>query len=258
MLTMTDDVPRPTSCWSGCGAGSASAPCAGCTGCRRSTSNNTSSTRSLDDWREGLRRRVKLLFRLLRDRYDDFTAGTFLVTGTRLGGEHGYGPDVTTAPMGGGVVGLAKAFKRERPDVLVKAVDFPMSRKKASLADVLIDETLRDPGCRRDRAGSTNAAGRSRSPSEPSPTTTRESRPTPTASSSSPGRPAASCRRSSATSPAPRAAPSTSSTSHLAPDPSDPDVAGLRRPPRGAKRTIFERLKEAGERATPAASSRSS
>src|SRR6056297_1639610 len=45
---------------------------------------------SIDDWREALRVRVKLLFRLLRDRYDDFGAGSFLMSATRLGGRHGY------------------------------------------------------------------------------------------------------------------------------------------------------------------------
>ena len=52
-----------------------------------------------------------------------------------------------TCPLGGAVTGFAKAYRRERPDALVKAVDFPVSRKTAALADVLVDETLRDPGC---------------------------------------------------------------------------------------------------------------
>ena len=42
--------------------------------------------------------------------------------------------------------GSTKTFKRERPDALVKAVDFAPSRKTAALADVLIAETQRDPG----------------------------------------------------------------------------------------------------------------
>ena len=42
--------------------------------------------------------------------------------------------------------GFTKALARERENVLVKVVDFAASRKKAPLADVLIDETLRDPG----------------------------------------------------------------------------------------------------------------
>ena len=45
------------------------------------------------------------------------------------------------------MTGFAKAYRRERPDALVKAVDFPVSRKTSALAEVLVDETLRDPGC---------------------------------------------------------------------------------------------------------------
>jgi NAD(P)-dependent dehydrogenase (short-subunit alcohol dehydrogenase family) len=101
----------------------------------------------LADWREHLRLRVKLLYRTLRHLYDDLDgADRFLVSATRLGGLHGYGPDGASAPMGGGVVGITKAFGRERADSLVKAVDFAPSRKTAALADVLIAETRSDPG----------------------------------------------------------------------------------------------------------------
>ncbi|HSK54701.1 MAG TPA: SDR family NAD(P)-dependent oxidoreductase, partial [Jiangellales bacterium] len=95
-------------------------------------------------WREALRRRVKALYATMRLLYDD---GPFLVTGTRLGGFHGYDEAGATAPMGGAVTGFTKAYKRERTDTLVKAVDFPVGRKTAALADALVEETLRDPGC---------------------------------------------------------------------------------------------------------------
>ena len=42
--------------------------------------------------------------------------------------------------------GFVKAYKRERPDVLCKVVDFAPSRKTAALADQLVEETLFDPG----------------------------------------------------------------------------------------------------------------
>jgi NAD(P)-dependent dehydrogenase (short-subunit alcohol dehydrogenase family) len=45
------------------------------------------------------------------------------------------------------VTGFAKAYHKERPAALVKAVDVAPSRKTAALADLLIEETLRDPGC---------------------------------------------------------------------------------------------------------------
>ncbi|HYN55967.1 MAG TPA: SDR family NAD(P)-dependent oxidoreductase, partial [Motilibacterales bacterium] len=104
------------------------------------------STTSLDlaGWREALRQRVVAMHALFHQVIDD---KPFLVTGSRLGGQHGYGATGATAPLGGTVVGFAKSYKRERADVLVKAVDFPASRKTAALADTLIAETLADPGC---------------------------------------------------------------------------------------------------------------
>ncbi len=98
----------------------------------------------LDGWREALRRRVKALYATMRTSYDE---SPFLVTGTRLGGFHGYDEAGATAPMGGAVTGFAKSYKRERPDALVKAVDAPLSCTPAALADLLVGETLRDPGC---------------------------------------------------------------------------------------------------------------
>ena len=98
----------------------------------------------LAGWQEALRRRVKTLYATMRQLYDD---SPFLVTGTRLGGYHGYDDAGATAPMGGAVTGFAKSYKKERPEALVKAVDLPVNRKTAVPAQLLIDETLRDPGC---------------------------------------------------------------------------------------------------------------
>ncbi|MGB9227586.1 SDR family NAD(P)-dependent oxidoreductase, partial [Mycobacterium sp.] len=95
-------------------------------------------------WREALRRRVRNLYTTMRRLYE---RKPFLVVATRLGGYHGYDAAGATCPLGGAVIGFAKAYRRERPDALVKAVDFPVNRKTAALADALVDETLRDPGC---------------------------------------------------------------------------------------------------------------
>ncbi|MCA9962468.1 MAG: SDR family NAD(P)-dependent oxidoreductase, partial [Anaerolineales bacterium] len=98
-------------------------------------------------WRELNRQRSKNLYATMRALYDVVNQpGTFLVTATRLGGQHGYGAAGAAAPLGGAVVGFAKAYKRERPDVLVKAVDFELSRKTAVFADALLAETETDPG----------------------------------------------------------------------------------------------------------------
>ena len=48
--------------------------------------------------------------------------------------------------MGGAVVGFTKTYKRERPDTVVKAVDFEAGRKPFDIAVLLIEEALRDPG----------------------------------------------------------------------------------------------------------------
>jgi NAD(P)-dependent dehydrogenase (short-subunit alcohol dehydrogenase family) len=103
----------------------------------------------LAGWREALRRRVKSLHAAVR--HLDTSGqlgprGTFLVAATRLGGYHGYDEAGAVAPLGGAVTGFVKAYQRERPDVLAKAVDFPVSRKTAALADILVEETLRDRG----------------------------------------------------------------------------------------------------------------
>ena len=98
----------------------------------------------LPHWQQALRRRVRDLYLTMRRVYE---RSPFLVVATRLGGYHGYDPAGATCPLGGAVTGFAKAYRREKPDALVKAVDFPVSRKTSALADVLVDETLSDPGC---------------------------------------------------------------------------------------------------------------
>ncbi len=63
-----------------------------------------------------------------------------------LGGQHGYDAAGAVAPLGGAVVGFTKTYKRERLDAHVKAVDFEAERKTSEVAEILIEETLRDPG----------------------------------------------------------------------------------------------------------------
>lgn len=101
----------------------------------------------LATWQEGLRVRLKLFYTTMRAFYEQVAApGTFLVSATRLGGQHGYDEAGAVAPMGGAVVGLTKTYKRERVDALVKAVDFEAACKPREVADLLLEETLRDPG----------------------------------------------------------------------------------------------------------------
>ena len=101
----------------------------------------------LAGWHEALRVRVKSLYATMRILYEQVAApGTFLVSATRLGGQHGYDEAGAVAPLGGAVTGFTKTYKRERIDALVKAVDFEADRKPAEIAGILIEETLRDPG----------------------------------------------------------------------------------------------------------------
>ncbi len=98
-------------------------------------------------WRDALQIRVKRLFQTMRGLYEQIaTAGTFLVTATRLGGQFGYGCDAATRPLGGAVAGFAKTYKRERPDALVKVVDFEPLSNVEETAEALVRETLHDPG----------------------------------------------------------------------------------------------------------------
>jgi len=100
------------------------------------------SEMDLAQWRAQHDKRVKTLYTLMRALPQD----AFLICGTRMGGLHGYTPKGATAPLGGAVTGFAKAYAMERPDALVKAVDFAVEANDRKIAEQLIDETLRDPG----------------------------------------------------------------------------------------------------------------
>ncbi len=105
------------------------------------------SEMDLAAWRAALHVRVKLLYATMRAVYEHVAQpGTFLVSATRLGGQHGYDEAGAYAPLGGPVVGFTKTYKRERDKALVKAVDFGPNHKAAEVADALMEETLRDPG----------------------------------------------------------------------------------------------------------------
>src|SRR5664279_604605 len=101
----------------------------------------------LASWHEALWIRAKSLYTTMRVLYDQVAQpGTFLVSATQLGGQHGYDEAGAVAPLGGAVTGFTKTYKRERLDAVVKAVDFESDRNTSELADILIEETLRDSG----------------------------------------------------------------------------------------------------------------
>ncbi len=105
------------------------------------------SRMSLTTWHDALQVRVKSLYTTMRVLYDQIAGpGRFLVAATRLGGQHGYDDAGASAPLGGAVTGFTKTYKRERADALVKAVDFEPNCSSSEIAELLIAETLRDPG----------------------------------------------------------------------------------------------------------------
>ncbi|MGB7848172.1 MAG: SDR family NAD(P)-dependent oxidoreductase, partial [Candidatus Acidiferrum sp.] len=111
--------------------------------------DNEGDLRDMDlaAWHQALQVRVKSLYVTMRILYEQITApGTFLVSATRLGGQHGYDKAGATTPLGGAVVGFTKTYKRERSNALVKAVDFAAEQTPSEVAELLIEETLRDPG----------------------------------------------------------------------------------------------------------------
>ena len=99
------------------------------------------------EWRRAIRVRLKALYLTMRTLYEQIASpGTFLVAATRLGGQHGYDAAGGFAPLGGAVCGFSKTYKRERIDAHVKVVDFAPEDKPAEIAEILIKETLYDPG----------------------------------------------------------------------------------------------------------------
>jgi 3-oxoacyl-(acyl-carrier-protein) synthase len=204
-------------------------------------------------WRAEGVLRVKLLYTVARSLYDALgEPGRFLLAATRLGGRHGYEPDGARNPLGGAVVGFAKALRRERPQALVKAVDFAAGPAAAEIAGVLVEETLRDPGAVEIgvRDGRRCAIA------------LREQPPAGAGEGVALGPSTVAIVTGAAGSivsaiVADLAAACGGGVFHLLdrvpePDPADPEVALFAADREASKRRVFERLKAAGERATPA------
>ena len=196
---------------------------------------------------------MKLLAQAMRALYAHVAGpGTFLVSATRLGGCHGYDDAGAIAPMGGAVAGFTKAYAREREGALVKVVDFDAGHDPADVAALLRGETLRDPGAVEIgyQGGERWSVGLAELPADG-------------------GQPGLALGKGSvfvvtgaagsivAAIVADLAAAS-GGDFHLldlapAPRADDPDIARYDRGDRdGQKRDLFERIKERGERATPA------
>jgi NAD(P)-dependent dehydrogenase (short-subunit alcohol dehydrogenase family)/acyl carrier protein len=201
-------------------------------------------------WRAGLHVRVKLLATAMRALGGDANASTFLIAGTRMGGRHGYDERGATSVMGGAVSGFCKALAREREGALVKVVDFESGRKTAAPAELLIEETLRDPGAVEvgHAGGMRWTVGLLERAVEPAPSSRLPADGTFVVTG------AAGSIVSAIT--ADLAAHAGGGTFHLldlapAPDPADPDLERLVSDRDGLARELAARLKAAGERPTP-------
>ncbi|MCB1189719.1 MAG: SDR family NAD(P)-dependent oxidoreductase [Leptospiraceae bacterium] len=101
----------------------------------------------LATWQELNRQRVKCLYTTMRALYDSISdSNTFLVSATRMGGLHGYSDSGATSPLGGGVVGFTKAYKREQEKAVIKAVDFESHLSQEEIANKLYNEAIFDRG----------------------------------------------------------------------------------------------------------------
>ncbi len=116
----------------------------------------------LAGWHEALRVRVKSLYVTMRALYEQIAKpGTFLVSATQLGGQHGYDDAGAVAPLGGAVVGFTKTYKRERMDVHVKSVDFEAGRKRVGSCRSDPRGDAARSRCGRSRLQETDCVGRS-------------------------------------------------------------------------------------------------
>ncbi len=201
-------------------------------------------------WCEGLHVRVKLLAAAMRALVGDGRPHPFLIAATRMGGRHGYDEGGAATVMGGAVSGFCKALAREREGTLVKVVDFEPSRKTARLSELVIEETLRDPGAveigHADGLRWTVGLVERAAPPAASPA--------PLTGGTFVITGAAGSIVSAIT--ADLAAHAGGGTFHLldlapAPDPTDPDLERLVSDRDGLAHDLTERLKAAGERPTP-------
>ncbi|HXJ64641.1 MAG TPA: SDR family oxidoreductase, partial [Actinomycetota bacterium] len=203
------------------------------------------------DWKLHVRRRVKLLYATMRSLYESVAEPeSFLVAATRLGGMHGYDDAGAVAPMGGAVTGFVKAYKRERIEPLVKAVDVEANADPARVAELIVDETMRDPdavevGYRSGLRWSVALRERSADDGNPGLPLTPDTVFVVTGAAG--GIVSAIVADLAAAS---------GGTFHLLdlapePDPDDPDIARFVADRDGLKRDLFERIRARGERATP-------
>jgi NAD(P)-dependent dehydrogenase (short-subunit alcohol dehydrogenase family) len=187
----------------------------------------------------------------MRALYDQLgQPGTFLVSAARLGGQHGYDTEGAYDPLGGAVTGLTKAMKREKGEMTVKAVDFEADSRPEEIAELLLAETLGDPGAveigyKKGRRWTIGFEEQAIS----TPDSVQFNKDSVFVVTGAAGSIVSAITADIAAS----AGGGTYYLLDLAPEPdaANPDIARLDTDLEGLKRDIFARLKEKGERATP-------
>ncbi|GAP11267.1 polyketide synthase module [Bellilinea caldifistulae] len=91
-------------------------------------------------WQSLVDNRLVRLYHLLRM----VEGEPFLICATRMGGLHGTCVTAAKNVSGGLISGFAKAISRERPNALVKVVDFEAGANDSQIAARLVGETLGD------------------------------------------------------------------------------------------------------------------
>jgi malonyl CoA-acyl carrier protein transacylase len=94
---------------------------------------------SIEEWRNARSERLETLYHIART----LPESAFLIGATRMGGLHGL-LNVEN-PLGGAVTGFLKALRRERPQQLVKVIDFELKSTPGFIAEELVLEALHDP-----------------------------------------------------------------------------------------------------------------
>ena len=105
--------------------------------------------RKLDfaSWHEGLQVRVKSLYATMRVLYEQVAAaGTFLVSATRMGGQHGYDEPQQWRRWVARLRASRKLISASGWTHSSRSLTLKTKRKPSEVADILIEETLRDPG----------------------------------------------------------------------------------------------------------------
>jgi NAD(P)-dependent dehydrogenase (short-subunit alcohol dehydrogenase family)/acyl carrier protein len=91
------------------------------------------------DWTSFLDQRLEALYHIARS----LPEKAFFIGATRMGGLQGIFHTIN--PLGGGTSGFLKALRRERPESLIKTLDFTAKATSANIASSLVAETISDP-----------------------------------------------------------------------------------------------------------------